>query len=100
MEDHDKALRILVHKLKDFGAAENYCEVNVGGKDDSHRKRLYHILLSVYLDPTYEFVHFSLYSLIHFHCIINYTVMLRYTKFFCPTISRLFFHKIYKLTHL
>jgi len=54
MEDHDKALRILVHKLKDFGAAENYCEVNVGGKDDSHRKRLYHILLSVYLDPTYE----------------------------------------------
>ncbi|RUS87528.1 hypothetical protein EGW08_004704, partial [Elysia chlorotica] len=54
LEEHDKALRILVHKLKDFGAAENYCQVNSRGKDPSAGKRLYHILLSVYLDPTYE----------------------------------------------
>ncbi|GFR68319.1 transforming growth factor-beta receptor-associated protein 1 [Elysia marginata] len=54
LEEHDKALRILVHKLKDFGAAENYCQVNSRGKDPAACKRLYHILLSVYLDPTYE----------------------------------------------
>ncbi|XP_046549254.1 transforming growth factor-beta receptor-associated protein 1-like [Haliotis rubra] len=54
LEEHDKALRILVHKLKDFGAAENYCLVNSDGKEPSYRKRLFHILLSVYLDPSYE----------------------------------------------
>lgn len=54
LEEHDKALRILVHKLKDFGAAENYCIVNSQGKDPSYRKRLFHALLSVYLDPSYE----------------------------------------------
>ncbi|KAK6191375.1 hypothetical protein SNE40_003084 [Patella caerulea] len=54
LEEHDKALRILVHKLKDFGAAENYCLVNSQGKEASYRKRLFHILLSVYLDPSYE----------------------------------------------
>lgn len=54
LEDHDKALRILVHKLKDFGSAENYCLVNSQGKDPSFRKRLFHILLSVYLDPSNE----------------------------------------------
>ncbi|XP_005106604.1 transforming growth factor-beta receptor-associated protein 1 [Aplysia californica] len=54
LEDHDKALRILVHKLKDFGAAENYCQVNSHGKEPGYRKRLFHILLSVYLDPSYE----------------------------------------------
>ncbi|KAJ8299668.1 hypothetical protein KUTeg_023728 [Tegillarca granosa] len=54
LEEHDKALRILVHKLKDFGGAENYCIVNSQGKDPSYRKRLFHALLSVYLDPSYE----------------------------------------------
>ncbi|KAK7098537.1 transforming growth factor-beta receptor-associated protein 1-like [Littorina saxatilis] len=54
LEEHDKALRILVHKLKDFGGAENYCLVNSEGKDPAYRKRLFHILLSVYLDPSYE----------------------------------------------
>ena len=54
LEEHDKALRILVHNLKDFGAAENYCVVNAAGKDEDYRKRLFHILLSVYMDPTYE----------------------------------------------
>ncbi|XP_062566210.1 transforming growth factor-beta receptor-associated protein 1-like [Saccostrea cucullata] len=54
LEEHDKALRILVHKLKDFGAAENYCMVNSSGKDPMVRKRLFHALLNVYLDPSYE----------------------------------------------
>ncbi|XP_077979032.1 transforming growth factor-beta receptor-associated protein 1-like [Glandiceps talaboti] len=51
LEEHDKALRILVYKLKDYGAAENYCDVNSVGKDKNYRRRLYQILLSVYLDP-------------------------------------------------
>ncbi|XP_064600183.1 transforming growth factor-beta receptor-associated protein 1-like [Liolophura sinensis] len=54
LEEHDKALRILVHKLKDYGGAENYCLVNSHGKEHSYRKRLFHILLNVYLDPNYE----------------------------------------------
>uniref|UniRef100_K1R712 Nuclear pore complex protein Nup153 n=1 Tax=Magallana gigas TaxID=29159 RepID=K1R712_MAGGI len=54
LEEHDKALRILVHKLKDYGAAENYCMVNSNGKDSVVRKRLFHALLNVYLDPSYE----------------------------------------------
>ena len=28
MDQHDKALKILVYKLKDFTAAERYCQVN------------------------------------------------------------------------
>lgn len=54
LEEHDKALRILVHKLRDYGAAQNYCLVNSQGKEPSYRKRLFHILLGVYLDPNYE----------------------------------------------
>ncbi|ESP04691.1 hypothetical protein LOTGIDRAFT_135703 [Lottia gigantea] len=54
LEEHDKALRILVHKLKDYGAAENYCLVNSQGREPAYRKRLFHILLSVYLDSSYE----------------------------------------------
>lgn len=58
LEEHDKALRILVHRLKDYGAAENYCMVNSNGKDSVVRKRLFHALLNVYLDPSYEWVLF------------------------------------------
>ncbi|XP_052801707.1 transforming growth factor-beta receptor-associated protein 1-like [Mya arenaria] len=54
LEDHEKALRILVHKLRDYTAAENYCLVNSEGRDPTYRKRLFHILLSVYLDPANE----------------------------------------------
>ncbi|XP_060603083.1 transforming growth factor-beta receptor-associated protein 1-like [Ruditapes philippinarum] len=54
LEDHEKALKILVHKLRDYGAAENYCLVNSEGRDTAYRKRLFHILLSVYLDPANE----------------------------------------------
>lgn len=54
LEDHEKALRILVLKLKDYVSAENYCLVNSEGREPAYRKRLFHILLSVYLDPTNE----------------------------------------------
>lgn len=54
LEDHEKALKILVHKLRDYGAAENYCVVNSEGRDRNYGKRLFHILLSVYLDPANE----------------------------------------------
>ncbi|PIK62386.1 hypothetical protein BSL78_00705 [Apostichopus japonicus] len=51
LEEHDRALRILVHKLQDYGAAENYCDINSKGRDLTYRKRLFQILLGVYLDP-------------------------------------------------
>ncbi|KAJ8047948.1 Transforming growth factor-beta receptor-associated protein 1 [Holothuria leucospilota] len=51
LEEHDKALRIIVHKLQDYGAAENYCDINSSGRDLTYRRRLYQILLGVYLDP-------------------------------------------------
>ncbi|XP_071955970.1 transforming growth factor-beta receptor-associated protein 1-like isoform X2 [Antedon mediterranea] len=51
LEEHDKALRILVYKLQDYGAAENYCHVNSLGRDKTYRRRLFQILLGVYLDP-------------------------------------------------
>ncbi|KAI8520587.1 transforming growth factor, beta receptor associated protein 1 [Branchiostoma belcheri] len=50
-EEHDKALRILVYKLKDYRAAEQYCDTNAKGHDLPYRRRLFQILLSVYLDP-------------------------------------------------
>ena len=43
-------------KLRDYAAAENYCFVNSQSRDASYRKRLFHILLSVYLDPANELV--------------------------------------------
>ncbi|RXM99557.1 Transforming growth factor-beta receptor-associated protein 1 [Acipenser ruthenus] len=51
LEEHDKALHILVHQLKDFQAAEDYCLWNSEGRDLSYRQRLFHMLLAVYMDP-------------------------------------------------
>ncbi|XP_069493019.1 transforming growth factor-beta receptor-associated protein 1 isoform X2 [Ambystoma mexicanum] len=51
LEEHDKALNILVHQLKDFAAAEEYCLWNSERKDCPYRQRLFHLLLSVYLNP-------------------------------------------------
>ncbi|XP_078401715.1 transforming growth factor-beta receptor-associated protein 1 homolog isoform X1 [Cetorhinus maximus] len=51
LEEHEKALEILVHKLKDFQAAEDYCLWNSHGKDPSCRQRLFHMLLALYLHP-------------------------------------------------
>ncbi|XP_069747219.1 transforming growth factor-beta receptor-associated protein 1 homolog isoform X2 [Narcine bancroftii] len=49
LEEHEKALEILVHKLKDFQAAEDYCFWNSKGKSPSCRQRLFHMLLRLYL---------------------------------------------------
>uniref|UniRef100_A0A1E1XHE1 Putative vacuolar assembly/sorting n=1 Tax=Amblyomma aureolatum TaxID=187763 RepID=A0A1E1XHE1_9ACAR len=52
LEDHDKALRILVHQLKDYQAAEDYCQQLSQRRDRRFRHRLYHTLLAVYLDSS------------------------------------------------
>ncbi|XP_029460709.1 transforming growth factor-beta receptor-associated protein 1 [Rhinatrema bivittatum] len=49
LEDHEKALNILVWQLKDFSAAEDYCRWSSASKDPVSRRRLFHQLLSVYL---------------------------------------------------
>uniref|UniRef100_A0A8C8VN25 Transforming growth factor beta receptor associated protein 1 n=1 Tax=Pelusios castaneus TaxID=367368 RepID=A0A8C8VN25_9SAUR len=51
LEEHDKALHILVHELKDFTAAEDYCIWSSESKDLPYKQRLFHMLLSVYLNP-------------------------------------------------
>ncbi|XP_053563641.1 transforming growth factor-beta receptor-associated protein 1 [Bombina bombina] len=51
LEEHDQALDILVHQLKDFAAAESYCVWKSGGKDTIYRQRLFQLLLSAYLKP-------------------------------------------------
>ncbi|KAM9171258.1 transforming growth factor-beta receptor-associated protein 1 isoform 1-T2 [Pangshura tecta] len=51
LEEHDKALHILVHELKDFSAAEDYCIWSSESKDLPYRQRLFHMLLLVYLNP-------------------------------------------------
>lgn len=52
LEEHDQALDILVHQLKDFAAAESYCVWNSEGRDALYRKRLFQLLLSSYLSPS------------------------------------------------
>lgn len=49
LEEHDKALHILVHKLKDFPSAEAFCMWAASGRDSSYQERLFHQLLEVYL---------------------------------------------------
>lgn len=50
LEEHDKALHILVHQLRDFGSAQAYCTWASSSRDFPHRQRLFHELLEVYLD--------------------------------------------------
>lgn len=52
LEEHDQALDILVHHLKDFSAAESYCMWNSEGREAPYRKRLFQLLLSSYLSPS------------------------------------------------
>ncbi|XP_063809484.1 transforming growth factor-beta receptor-associated protein 1 [Pseudophryne corroboree] len=52
LEEHEQALEILVHRLKDFAAAESYCVWNSQGRDAHYRKRLFQLLLSSYLTPS------------------------------------------------
>ncbi|KAM4698963.1 transforming growth factor-beta receptor-associated protein 1 [Discoglossus pictus] len=51
LEEHDQALDILVHQLKDFAAAESYCVWKSCGRDTSYRQDLFQLLLSAYLKP-------------------------------------------------
>ncbi|CAF99758.1 unnamed protein product, partial [Tetraodon nigroviridis] len=49
LEEYDKALQILVHKLRDFRSAEAFCTWAASGRDPSYQERLFHQLLGVYL---------------------------------------------------
>jgi len=51
MEQHSKALKILVYKLEDFTEAERFCELHSKGKDRNFRMKLFQTLLEVYLLP-------------------------------------------------
>lgn len=51
LEEHEKALHILVHELKDFSAAEDYCLWRSEGRDPPYRQQLFHTLLAIYLSP-------------------------------------------------
>lgn len=50
LEEHDKALHILVHQLRDFQSAEAFCTWASSCRDSSYQQRLFHMLLEVYLD--------------------------------------------------
>ncbi|PRD28681.1 UNVERIFIED_CONTAM: Transforming growth factor-beta receptor-associated protein 1 [Trichonephila clavipes] len=54
LEEHEKALKILVHQLQDHDAAEDYCIRMSNGRDKKYRHRLFYALLSVYLDSSLE----------------------------------------------
>ncbi|MCJ8729813.1 hypothetical protein PDJAM_G00111380 [Pangasius djambal] len=51
LEEHDKALHILVHQLKDSAAAQEYCTWASEAHDHKKREEIFHQLLRVYLDP-------------------------------------------------
>ncbi|XP_042787798.1 transforming growth factor-beta receptor-associated protein 1 isoform X1 [Panthera leo] len=51
LEEHEEALHILVHELRDFSAAEDYCLWRSEGRDPPYRQRLFHTLLAMYLQP-------------------------------------------------
>lgn len=51
LEEHDTALHILVHELKDFPSAEAYCIWASESRDAANTQKLFHLLLGVYLDP-------------------------------------------------
>lgn len=50
LEEHDEALHILVHKLRDFPSAEAFCIWASSNRDRAYRQRLFHLLLGFYLD--------------------------------------------------
>lgn len=50
LEEHDKALHILVHQLRDFPSAEAFCIWASSSRDSAYRQHLFHLLLGVYLD--------------------------------------------------
>ncbi|XP_026989205.1 transforming growth factor-beta receptor-associated protein 1 homolog [Tachysurus fulvidraco] len=51
LEEHDKALHIMVHQLKNTAAAQEYCTWASEAQDHKNRGEIFHQLLRVYLDP-------------------------------------------------
>uniref|UniRef100_A0A8C7Y4R3 Uncharacterized protein n=1 Tax=Oryzias sinensis TaxID=183150 RepID=A0A8C7Y4R3_9TELE len=49
LQEHDKALQILVHKLTNFPSAEAFCVWASSGRDPAYRQRLFHLLLEEFL---------------------------------------------------
>ncbi|KAJ3593828.1 hypothetical protein NHX12_006162 [Muraenolepis orangiensis] len=55
LEDHGKALDILVHRLRDYASAEAYCLwASASSRDPACRRRLLHLLLDLYLGGAVE----------------------------------------------
>lgn len=52
MEEHDKALTLLAHKLQDYERAKEYCLTYSLGRNRDYRQGLYQTLLQVYLRPS------------------------------------------------
>lgn len=53
IEEHEKALKILVYNLEDYVAAMNYCLKH--SKDSlKNRKILFNTLFLIYLNPSYK----------------------------------------------
>lgn len=53
IEEHEKALKILVYNLEDYVTAMNYCLKH--SKDSmKNRKNLFNTLFSIYLNPSYK----------------------------------------------
>lgn len=52
IEEHEKALKILVYTLGDYTAAINYC-LNNSRDSVKSRKQLFNILFSIYTNPNY-----------------------------------------------
>ncbi|XP_046859685.1 transforming growth factor-beta receptor-associated protein 1-like isoform X2 [Xenia sp. Carnegie-2017] len=50
LEHHEKALKIYVHRLQDYEGAVTYCEFYSKNRETAYRKRLFHQLLTVYLN--------------------------------------------------
>lgn len=50
LEEHEKALHILVHKLRDFPSAEAFCVWASSCRDSAYQQNLFQLLLGVYLD--------------------------------------------------
>ncbi|XP_027234374.1 transforming growth factor-beta receptor-associated protein 1 isoform X1 [Penaeus vannamei] len=49
--EHEKALSMLVHQLKDFAAAEQYCIAQSKGASNTTKSNIFLILLKIYLRP-------------------------------------------------
>ena len=53
IEEHEKALKILVYTLNDYKSATEYC-INNSKDSLKQRKHLFNILFSIYMNPAYS----------------------------------------------